>query len=790
MNHSPVRQPLRLRSLDTTPAASLQRSTLAMSVSAAMLLLPLAASAQTATIGPDGKQVKELGEVVVLGKRVESNPNAQVGAPYKARTSGDARHTRPLAETPSTITVLTKSAIDDAGVTDLKQILAAQPGITLGTGENGNAFGDRYIIRGQEARSDVFVDGLRDPGMSTRESFAVEQLEISKGPNSSFAGRGTAGGAINAITKQATLDHDFTRVSVGLGTDSQKRVTTDFNKGFGESFALRVNALYGDEDVPDRKPASRERKGVALSGLYEVNKDLSITLDYYGLRTKDQFPDLGAYLTGTLPYRVPAKNVPVYAQSSDFLKSDIDTVTARVNWKLAPNMRLTSLTRYGTSNNGYLTTGANAGTRYDGATGAGYSTAYIDNGHSGWQEVDYLAHQSNLRVDTTLGGMKNEFIFGAEFTNHKVLSGAYSITNSAAANCKTTAGIGANNAYCFTASNGTPVASLANLAGRSAVRGGKTQDWRVKTVALTAMDTIDLTDRFSAFGGVRADRFDLDLIRYTAATGAVAGDYGYKDTLVNGHFGLTYKAAKDLIVYASAATAQDINGGEADSGTNSGYGGAVLYQGQIAGAKPETSTNLELGAKWNLLDNQLLATAALFQTTKKDVMEGANYDTVGTFNTGKNRVHGLELGLSGDLTDKLSVQAGAAVMKSKVLGSAVATNIGNPLSNFAEKSYSVQAKYQLTDAFSFGAINRYESSRCGGQPDTGAGFTNGACSQPVPSFQVSDLFAAYRFNKKLDMRVNVLNVFNKDYYTAVYRSGSFLYKGDARAVRVTLNYEM
>ncbi|HEU5436367.1 MAG TPA: TonB-dependent receptor plug domain-containing protein, partial [Telluria sp.] len=240
MNHSPVRQPLRLRSLD---AATLQRSTLAMSVSAALLLMPLAAVAQSAAVGPDGKPVKEMGEIVVLGKRVESNPNAEVGAPYKAKTSGDSRHTRPLAETPSTITVLTKTAIDDAGVTDLKQILAAQPGITLGTGENGNAFGDRYIIRGQEARSDVFVDGLRDPGMSTRESFAVEQLEISKGPNSSFAGRGTAGGAINAITKQATLDHDFTRFSVGAGTDSHKRVTTDFNKGFGDHFALRVNAL-------------------------------------------------------------------------------------------------------------------------------------------------------------------------------------------------------------------------------------------------------------------------------------------------------------------------------------------------------------------------------------------------------------------------------------------------------------------------------------------------------------------------------------------------------------------
>jgi catecholate siderophore receptor len=36
----------------------------------------------------------------------------------------------------------------------------------------------------------------------------------------------------------------------------------------------------------------------------------------------------------------------------------------------------------------------------------------------------------------------------------------------------------------------------------------------------------------------------------------------------------------------------------------------------------------------------------------------------------------------------------------------------------------------------------------------------------------------------------VLNAGNKDYYTAVYRSGSFLYKGDARAVRLALNYDM
>jgi catecholate siderophore receptor len=761
-----------------------------MGISGAMLM-PLAAMAQTAPAVAAEGQVQAMGEVVIYGKKLDPNPNAEVGAPYKAKTSGDARHTRPLAETPQTIAVITKAAINDSGLTDLKQILGAQPGITLGTGENGNAFGDRYIIRGQEARSDVFVDGLRDPGMTTRESFAIEQVEISKGPNSSFAGRGTAGGAINAITKQATLDKDFSIVSLGAGSDSQKRVTADINKGFGDHFAVRANVLYGDEGVPDRAPANRGRKGVALSGLWERDRDLSVTLDYYGLRTKDRSPDLGYFLVGTVPNRLPATNVPLYAQNGDFLQSDVDTLTARVNWTIAPALRLTSLTRYGKSNNSYVTTGASSTTRYDGATGLPYTTPVIDGGHTGWQEIDYFAHQSNLRWDKTLMGLKHEFIVGAEYTDHKVVSGNFAITNSGAFNCKNSAGIGANNAYCFTNSSGVPVANLTSLAGRTATRLGYNQDWQVKTVALTAMDTVDLTDRLTAFGGVRADYFDLSLVRRNNLTSVITGDYGYNDTLVNGHFGLSYKVLPKLIVYGSAASAQDINGGEADSGTSSGYGGAVLYQNSIAGAKPETSVNLELGAKWNLLDDKLLATAAVFQTKKSDVMEGANYDTVGTFNTGKNRVRGAEVGLSGNLTEDLSVQVGAAVMKSRVLDSATPVNIGRPLSNFAEKTFSAQAKYQLTNAFSFGAAARHESNRCGGQPDTAVTYApTGECAQPVPSFTVYDLFAAYRFSKKLDLRVNVLNVANKDYFTAVYRSGAFLYKGDARAVRVTLNYEI
>lgn len=785
-------------SLRFGPTRPLLHGTLAVSLSAG-ILAPLGALAQAdgadpedqrrtpAVSRPSGSAPADhsLTEIVVRETRIDPNPNAEVGAPFKARTSGDSRHTRPLAETPQTINVITREAIDDSGATDLRDLLDAQPGITLGTGENGNQFGDRYIIRGQEARSDVFVDGLRDPGMTIRESFAVEQLEISKGPNSSFAGRGTAGGAINAITKQATFDYDFTRMSVGLGTDKYLRLTGDVNRVFTDRFALRLNALAASQDVPGRAPADRRRAGVALSGAYALTRDASLTLDYYGMRAKDS-PDLGSYLVGTPPGRRPDRRAPVYLQDQDFQRSDVDTVTARLNWRIAPALKLTSLTRYGAIDNGYLATGARLGSGFSGASA--YPSVVLST-HNGWQDVDYFAHQSNLQWDKALGGMKHAFILGAEYSDHKVRKGIWNVNNTGAFNCRTSATAALPNGYCATTPAGTVVPTLQGLLGRRYERGTWNADWQVKTLSVYLMDTVDLTRDLTAFGGVRADRFDYSLGTQNTTSGALAS-YDYTDTLTNGHLGLSYKVAPQGVVYGSVASASDVNGGESDVGTNSGYGGAVIYNGSIAGAKPESSTNLELGTKWNLNGNKLLLTAAVFQSTKRDVMEGANYDAIGTFNSGRNRVRGVELGLAGNLTDRLSGQLGYTVMKSEVLASATPSSVGFPLSNFARRSGVGILKYQLTPALHIGGVARYESERCAGQPDTAAVFTaSGLCAQPVPSYLVYDFFAGYRFSRKVDLRLNVLNLADKDYYLAAYRSGSFLYKGDGRAARLTLNVE-
>ncbi|GGC43287.1 TonB-dependent receptor [Novosphingobium marinum] len=769
-----VRRPLSLRNRGTVAALGMAATVLATPV-----------MAQKAD-----KEV-ELETLRIEDRTADVNPNAEPGAPYKARTSGDERLTRPIAELPQTMTVLTEEQIEDSGYTDLARILDSQPGITVGTGENGNAFGDRYIIRGQEARSDVFVDGLRDPGMTTRESFAVDQIEISKGPSSTFAGRGTAGGAINLITKQATTDYDFIKASVGLGEDRYVRTTLDANLVASDHFAVRANVLYAHTNTPDRAPADRDRKGLAISGTYMPSDVFDITLDYYGFRGEDN-ADLGDFLSGSATDgdRRPV-NTPVYAQKEDFQKSDVDVFTGRLHWQLSDSIRLSNKMRYGMSDNGYVVTGAR-GTTTDASDPNGEYDTISFSTHQGWQEVDYFANQANLHIESEMLGGKNDLIIGAEYTDHTVVNGVYSVDNTGTTNCVVSGRGGTNPSYCGIGPNGQVVNGLNTLLGRQITKDRWDSDWQVKTVSLYLMDTIDLTEGLTLFGGARWDHFDYTLT--TQNNSLERTTYDYSDSFWNAQAGLTYEVAEGAILYASFATAADINGGESDLGTNAGYGGLVIIDGEFRGGKPERSINWELGTKLNLFDEKFLLTAAVFQTTKSDVFEasGGGYTPDGTGNTGKNRVRGFELGLAGNITPEWSMQGGFTLLETEILESASdPLSVGKTLSNAAKFQASFMTKYQI-GPFALGFAVKHKSKRYGGQPDTAPSFSTLAdgsfvYSQPVPAYTVADLFAEYRFNRNLDFRLNVNNVTNEDYYLTVYRSGSFLYKGDARQIVGTLN---
>ncbi|WP_227816327.1 TonB-dependent receptor [Nitrogeniibacter aestuarii] len=761
---------------------TMTRTALALGVTTTMFT-PLAVAQST-------ESTTTLAPVEVVSEAIDPNPNAEPGAPYKARTSGDERHTRPLAETPQTITVLTRQQMLDTGRTDLRDILRAQPGITLGTGENGNAFGDRYIIRGQEARSDVFVDGLRDPGMTVRESFAVEQLEITKGPSSTFAGRGATGGAINSITKQATTDVDFTKLSVGFGTDSYVRMTADSNFVINEDNALRINLLHHRQDVPDRSPANRGRDGVALSWNLQATDKLDLTADYYHLKTDEQ-QDLG---TWTLDSGKPATNIPVYVQDEDFLKSEIDTFTLRARYYLDDKTRITNLTRYGTTDNGYVITGANDRATHATNPGGVYNTVSLST-HQGWQEVEYFANQTNLYAERNLWGMDHEFIFSLEYSDHSVLNGQYDY--SANSNCVVSGRGGSpRDAVCIVDPSGNYVNNIGSLLDRSISKGDADIDWNAKTISLSAMDTIDLTEEWTLFGGLRYDHVDLRTVTGTTTK----TKWELDDGLWNGHLGLTWQFKPDANVYVTYSTASDINGGESDVSScdyggicvpSTGAGGVALTTAQrqalFAQSEPEKSENIEVGTKWNVNRGKLLLTAAWFQVTKSDVMEiigGQSYTDIGAINTGKYRVQGVELGMAGNLTQKLSAQAGMAVMNAKWLKSQDQSRVDAGLSNFPETTASVLLSYAATPKFTFGGNVTYQGRKYSGTPESPEQLT-----VKVPDYTVLDLFASYRFNRNLSARLNVGNVTDETYYLSAYRSGAFMYLGDARNAQLTFNYD-
>ncbi len=740
-------------------------SALALSISAA-LCSPLAMAQEEETFELDTLQIEE--------RTIDTNPYAEPGAPYKAKYSGDKRKVKPLAETPQTITVLTQTQIKDSGKDDLKEILAAQPGLTLGTGENGNAFGDRYIIRGHEARSDVFVDGLRDPGMTTRESFALEQVEITKGPSSTFAGRGSTGGAVNGVTKQASTEYGFNKVEGGLGTDDYRRATLDSNVVLTDDIAIRLNLLHAYEEVPDREPADRERNGVALAAAWQATEKLDFKADYYYLDAQDK-PDLGSYVDQNNKVN---DSIPVYIQPGDHLESEVNTFTFRAGYDFNDGLRVENATRYGTTENSYLTTGANGTVRQATDPLAPGARTIALSRHQGWQEVDYFANVTNLFWDTELAGKQNQFVISAEYSEDRVKNGRR--VPSAAGDCVVSRRGTPVAATCIIDGNGNVVPNINELLAPEP-KPNQVSDYELETLSLSLMDTVDLSDSWILAAGLRADHFDYR--NDVTDNNQAVTRYAYSDTLWNGHVGLTYKINEHGNVYVTYSTSATVNGGESDVGGNCAYKGICGDASIIGESKPEKAENWEIGTKWNVMDEKLLLTAAAFHITKDDVMEGADYETTGTLNTGKNRVHGVEVSAAGNITDKLSTVFGATVMNAKILESFNEANEGGTLAQFADKSMYLQLRYQLTPALAIGTAGTYRSEVYSGQPDAAAG------DRYVPSYTVYDAFANYDFTKNLSARLNVNNFTNEDYYLASYRSGAFAYIGDRRNARVTLAYE-
>ncbi|MDB5999533.1 MAG: TonB-dependent receptor for iron transport, partial [Rhizobacter sp.] len=214
---------------------------------------------------------------------------------YKADAVSSPKFTQPLVDTPQTITVIKKEILQQQQATTLTEALRNTPGITMLMGENGNtATGDSIFMRGFDTSGSIFVDGIRDLGTVTRDTFNVESIEVVKGPAGTDNGRGSPTGYVNLVTKLPTLE-EFGTGSVAAGTGSRKRATVDLNKPLDIGIpgsAVRLNVMGQDFGGIDRDVVQYKSWGIAPSLALGLGTPTRTFI--YALHTRqDNIPDGG-----------------------------------------------------------------------------------------------------------------------------------------------------------------------------------------------------------------------------------------------------------------------------------------------------------------------------------------------------------------------------------------------------------------------------------------------------------------------------------------------------------------
>ncbi len=307
----------------------------ALGAAVTALSLPAAAGA-----GRPADEPVALDAVTVVGDQQEA---------YKADESASNKYTAPLRETPKSVTVITDQVIRDTGSLSLVDALRTTSGITFGAGEGGNPAGDRPIIRGFNAESDTFIDGLRDVGSQTREIFNIERIEVSKGPGSAYTGAGSTGGSLNLISKTAK-QQDFGDASFTYGSDQTRRYTLDVNRVLADNVAGRLNLLKHEANVAGRDGVEVRRWGVAPTITFGFDTPTRATLSYYHLET-DDIPDYGLPLTDATAPDSVRKPVAVdrdnfYGLSNrDYRDSTTDAGTLKLEHDLNDSLTLLNTTR-------------------------------------------------------------------------------------------------------------------------------------------------------------------------------------------------------------------------------------------------------------------------------------------------------------------------------------------------------------------------------------------------------------------------------------------------------------
>lgn len=726
------------------------------------------------------------------------------------------RATAAIEDMPLTVTVIPADVFEEQGARNLTDVLNNTPGITFNAGENGFATGlSNFSMRGFDTSANIFIDGARDSGAYSRDAFNIDEVEVVKGP-AGDNGRGGAGGYVNIVTRTPNLQQSY-GLSTSYGfddtnADDRWRTTLDLNQPLSMTAAARLNVLYEDGGVAGREIASRNTFGFAPSLALGLGTDTRVILAGQYVAQNDR-PDWGvpvALVDGMINYDPTLLSGTSHEDLRDQyfgLSSDFDDVQsgvlrALVEHTISSSLEFSSQVRWSHTDREAV---------YTLPSGYAAATDLVTTQRQAYaRENESLSWINNFSTTFSTGGLRHTAAFGVEYSQEEA--------NALAFATETNPG-GATQPL----NNPNPDRAGAFTAGPT-----ERSEVSVDTLAAYFYDTIQLSPQWELTGGVRVESYDVE-IESRNAGGAPTGADGLNisETTVAGRIGVVYHPAENASLYAAVGVAPQpaasfLSNSDISRGGDNAFPGFSSGMNS-EGADVQQSVNYELGAKWEIND-RLLATAALFRTERQNVaITGrtgvTTADPISLQGYGEHIVQGLELGLSGQITERWSVFAGALFMESERDHSAALdlyrcraqpgdyglanTNAGIALCDAAlhgtsgdqlaftpEISANLWTTYELPFGVTIGGGVRYVGESYVGRPDDAERIIPNNDANMLPEYWVANAVISYDVTDNATLQLNIDNLTDEFYAVSTNWAAQRAILGPSRSFLVSLRVRM
>ncbi|KPA95490.1 TonB-dependent siderophore receptor [Pseudomonas asplenii] len=657
---------------------------------------------------------------------------------YRATRSASATRTdTAIHETPQSISVVPKDAVEDIGATRLQDALDYAGGVGRANNFGGQGL-TTFTVRGfttGEFYRNGFPINRGYPNMP--DANTIERLEVLRGPATTLYGRGDPGGTFNVVSKQPLAERT---VTLGSQLDDQgmKRGTLDASGPLDEEgrLAYRLNVI-GEGGDTFRDHVETERYGVTPVIAWQATDDTKITFEGDFMRNNHPLD------RGVTHY---AKQVGTASRDTFFGEKDAgklhnDNNMAQVrfehllneNWTLGGGFQWLDGTLQGNA------VEAN-GIGTDGRTlGRNFNYRKLE-----WTDKDA---QLNLTGHFATWGLEHTLLTGVEYEDYDYKS---IIRRSS----------GAVGSYTVDLFN--PVYGQA----RPALTRTPTHDKEnLKTYAAFVQDQVALTSRLKVLAGARFERFEDDYESFV--TGVPS--WTKSENGVTPRLGVIYDLTDTLAVYADTARSFKPNSGASRQG---------------GGFDPEKGKSYEVGIKWEALDHQLSVDAAIYQIDKRNVLTADPVDPI-TFKVaaGEVRSRGFDLNVTGNLTPQWRVIGGYAYVDAEVTKDTTIPK-GTRLMNIPRSSFSLLNVYEFQEGalkgLGLGVGGKYVAERAGQTAATG--FSMG-------SYTVVDLLGFYKVNEKVRLNLDVKNLLDRDYEEGAF-GNVYAYPGAPRTVQVGVSYTL